>query len=324
MQENLQRRPLTTAESLAELRVQHAKLLSAQEQTHARQQLAHEVQQLAHDVLEARGEVVQRQLAAMAASVQANIDLTPGVTDRLRTAQRRLAQHAESAIPMADLSSASLVQSAPAGAAAQPVSMAAAAGSAGPVAAPATATAVAPAPIVQQAAQAFAAADAAVAAAAGVAAARSAVPIAAAAAAAAAVAACQSAILPGTVPGMQPSAMYAMPTLAATRFTRIQRHGLGALSRGRGVAAAAVALPTAVSRRVHAAAAPAAAATPDSEPSSRRAVKELVNKVFARKGMDISLVCLISLQLCSILSHTCWSVATSFDCAVCEVKGIRC
>ena len=313
MQENLQRRPLTTAESLAELRVQHAKLLSAQEQTHARQQLAHEVQQLAHDVLEARGEVVQRQLAAMAASVQANIDLTPGVTDRLRTAQRRLAQHAESAIPMADLSSASLVQSAPAGAAAQPVSMAAATGSAGP----ATATAVAPAPIVQQAAQAFAAADAAVAAAAGVAAARSAVPIAAAAtAAAAAVAACQSAILPGTVPGMQPSAMYAMPTLAATRFTRIQRHGLGALSRGRGVAAAAVALPTAVSRRVHAAAAPAAAATPDSEPSSRRAVKEPVNMVFARKGMDISLVSLISLQLCSILSHTCWSVATSFDCAV--------
>ena len=316
MQENLQRRPLTTAESLAELRVQHAKLLSAQEQTHARQQLAHDVL----EVLEARGEVVQRQLAAMAASAQANIDLTPGVTDRLRTAQRRLAQHAESAIPMADLSSASLVQSAPAGAAAQPVSMAAATGSAGP----ATATAVAPAPIVQQAAQAFAAADAAVAAAAGVAAARSAVPIAAAAAAAAAVAACQSAILPGTVPGMQPSAMYAMPTLAATRFTRIQRHGLGALSRGRGVAAAAVALPTAVSRRVHAAAAPAAAATPDSEPSSRRAVKELVNKVFARKGMDISLVCLISLQLCSILSHTCWSVATSFDCAVCEVKGIRC
>ena len=317
MQENLQRRPLTTAESLAELRVQHAKLLSAQEQTHARQQLALDVL----EVLEARGEVGQRQLAAMAASAQANIDLTPGVTDRLRTAQRRLAQHAESAIPMADLSSASLVQSAPAGAAAQPVSMAAATGSAGP----ATATAVAPAPIVQQAAQAFAAADAAVAAAAGVAAARSAVPIAAAAtAAAAAVAACQSAILPGTVPGMQPSAMYAMPTLAATRFTRIQRHGLGALSRGRGVAAAAVALPTAVSRRVHAAAAPAAAATPDSEPSSRRAVKELVNKVFARKGMDISLVCLISLQLCSILSHTCWSVATSFDCAVCEVKGIRC
>ncbi len=314
MQENLQRRPLTTAESLAELRVQHAELLSAQEQTHARQQLAHEVQQLAHDVLVAQGEVVQRQLGAIAASVQANIDLTPGVTDRLRTAQRRLAQHAESAIPMAGLSSASLVQSPPAGAAAQPVSMPAAAGSAGPVAAPATAAAVAAAPIVQQAAQAFAAADAAVAAATGAAAARLAVPMAAAAAAAAA-AACQSAILPGTVPGMQPSAMYAMPTLAATRFTSLQRHGLGALSRGRGVAAAAVALPTAVSRRVHAAAALAAAAAPDSEPSSRRAVKEPVNKVFARKGMDISLVCLISLQFCSILSNTCWSVATSFDCS---------
>ncbi len=310
MQENLQRRPLTTAESLAELRVQHAELLSAQEQTHARQQLAHEVQQLAHDVLVAQGEVVQRQLGAIAASVQANIDLTPGVTDRLRTAQRRLAQHAESAIPMAGLSSASLVQSPPAGAAAQPVSMPAAAGSAGPVAAPATAAAVAAAPIVQQAAQAFAAADAAVAAATGAAAARLAVPMAAAAAAAAA-AACQSAILPG----MQPSAMYAMPTLAATRFTSLQRHGLGALSRGRGVAAAAVALPTAVSRRVHAAAALAAAAAPDSEPSSRRAVKEPVNKVFARKGMDISLVCLISLQFCSILSNTCWSVATSFDCS---------